>query len=212
MQQPPNGFYGQPTMYGGYPPVPPPLPPRKPSMWQRYKAARRRTKIGIGCGTLFLILCMCMCTTAAMGAATGPQKTATLDPTTTAAPTHIALVAATDTSVPTSVPTVKPTDTPMPKPTDTPIPTVAPTQAPVPTQPPVHTGLNGNPWGYDLNPGNLIYSPPPNFCTYFNCIASFWESTNGYVDECADGTYSHSGGVRGACSRHGGEAQPLYSH
>jgi len=57
----------------------------------------------------------------------------------------------------------------------------------------------------------LIYSPPANFCSYFNCIKSFWTSTKGYVDECVDGTYSHSGGRQGACSYHGGELRPLYS-
>jgi hypothetical protein len=31
------------------------------------------------------------------------------------------------------------------------------------------------------------------------------------VDECHDGTYSHSGGRSGACSYHGGELRPLYS-
>jgi hypothetical protein len=57
----------------------------------------------------------------------------------------------------------------------------------------------------------VIYSPPTNFCDYFNCIPSFWNSTNGYVEECVDGTYSHSGGRSGACSHHGGELRPLYS-
>lgn len=104
-----------------------------------------------------------------------------------------------------------PTPPPKPAPTPTPLPRVQPTQVPAPTPPP-HLGINGNPWGYDFTPGNLIYQPPPDFCTYFNCIPSFWQNTNGYVDECNDGTYSHSGGVRGACSRHGGEMRPLYSH
>ncbi|GCF08109.1 DUF3761 domain-containing protein [Dictyobacter arantiisoli] len=138
---------------------------------------------------------------------------------------------------PTATPRPRPTVTPTPRPTVTPIPPtptpqpqiqqIQPTQPPAPqpqptqppapqppapTQPPVVTGVNGNPWGYDFNPGNLIYNPPANICSYFNCIASFWEHTNGYVDECYDGTYSHSGGVSGACSRHGGELRPLYSH
>jgi hypothetical protein len=121
------------------------------------------------------------------------------------------------TTTPTSIPTLAPTPTPIPL---TPIPTrpPIPTPTPIPTQPPAPTpttattGVNGNPWGYDFSPGNLIYSPPTDFCTYFNCIASFWQSTNGYVDECQDGTYSHSGGRSGACSHHGGEMRPLYSH
>jgi len=226
MQQPPNQppFNQQPTMPGySYAPLPSP-PPRKPSLWQRYKTAKRPAKVGIGCATLFIAFLLCGTMSGIMANATGANKTAILDPTaTTAAPTQIALVA---TSVPTNSPTVvtvQLTDTPTPRPTtipttivptQPPVPTPVPTQAPpAPTQPPTHTGLYGNPWGYDLTPpGNTIYNPPANFCTYFNCIKSFWESTNGYVDECVDGTYSHSGGVRGACSRHGGEAQPLYSH
>ena len=69
-----------------------------------------------------------------------------------------------------------------------------------------------NPWGYNFTPGNLIYSPPGDFCGYFPCIPSFWNSTNGYVVECNDGDFSHSGGRSGACSYHGGEMRPLYSH
>jgi len=70
--------------------------------------------------------------------------------------------------------------------------------------PPDLCGAPANPWDYNFCVGNVIYSPPSNFCSYFNCIASFWISTNGYVAECIDGTYSHSGGVQGACSSHGG--------
>jgi hypothetical protein len=88
-----------------------------------------------------------------------------------------------------------------------------PIQQPQPVQPPQRpVGVNGNPWGYNFDAGTLIYNPLANFCTYFTCITSFWKSTNGYVDECNDGMFSHSGGVSGACSRHGGEMRPLYSH
>jgi hypothetical protein len=72
-------------------------------------------------------------------------------------------------------------------------------------------GAPSNPWGYNFCSGAYIRNPPSNFCSYFNCIASFWNSTNGYVDECQDGTYSHSGGVQGACSHHGGEMRALWS-
>lgn len=68
----------------------------------------------------------------------------------------------------------------------------------------MQTGVNGNPWGYNFNAGRVIYDPNPDFCAYFTCIKSFWESTNGYVVECWDGEYSHSGGRPGACSRNGG--------
>ena len=118
-------------------------------------------------------------------------------------------IVARPTAVPTKAPSRTPTMRPTPIPTHPPAPT--PTPAPQPTQAQT-TGVNGNPWGYNFQLGSLIYNPPSNFCDYFNCIPSFWKSTNGYVDECNDETYSHSGGVSGACSRHGGEMRPLYSH
>jgi hypothetical protein len=77
---------------------------------------------------------------------------------------------------------------------------------------PMPTGVYGNPWGYNFSPGRLITNPPAAFCTYFNCIASFWTSTNGYVVQCVDLTFSHSGGRQGVCSRHGGYYRTLYSH
>ncbi|HST88105.1 MAG TPA: hypothetical protein VLJ14_06980 [Ktedonobacterales bacterium] len=79
------------------------------------------------------------------------------------------------------------------------------------------TGVNGNPWGYDFNQGNVIYSPPAAFCDHFTCIgsppshSSFW-SGSGYVVECNDTHYSKSGGVQGACSQHQGVMRILYSH
>ena len=74
------------------------------------------------------------------------------------------------------------------------------------------TDAGCSPWGYNFEAGSYIYSPPGNFCSYFNCIPSFWNQTNGYVEECQDATYSHSGGRQGSCSYHGGNWRPLYSH
>lgn len=196
-------------------------------VWQWYVRRRPLSKIGIGCGTLFLLLVLCTCSFAAIG---GSQASKVANqPTATAAPTQIVKIA---TSRPTSTPrltptatarpTPTPTATPAPTPTPTPVPTQAPapTQAPVPTQapaptqaPPPSTGVNGNPWGYDFTPGNLIYNPPADFCgAYFSCVSTFWSRTNGYVVECVNGLYSHSGGVSGACSRDGGIANILYQH
>lgn len=91
--------------------------------------------------------------------------------------------------------------------------TVLPTMAPTAK---LHYGVNGNPWGYDFNAtgGELLYSPVPGFCAgqYFQCVSDFWERSNGYVVECHSGYYSHSGGVQGACSQHGGVWRALYSH
>jgi len=88
------------------------------------------------------------------------------------------------------------------------VPTVPSVPAPTPTA--STCGAPSNPWGYTFCGGTPVYSAPSTFCSYFNCIASFWQSTNGYVIQCADGTYSHSGGVQGSCSYHGGNYRPLY--
>jgi hypothetical protein len=120
------------------------------------------------------------------------------------------------TSSATQAPAATPTDTP-PKPTatatavPTATPTLVPTNTPVPPPPLICTDAGCSPWGYSFEAGNLIYSPPGNFCGYFNCIPSFWDQTNGYVMECQDSTYSHSGGVQGSCSHHGGNWRPLYA-
>lgn len=97
-----------------------------------------------------------------------------------------------------------------PSATPTPIPTLAPTSVPTAAQADL-CGAPQNPWGYNFCGGGLIYAPDPSFCDYFNCIPSFWRSTNGYVVQCNDGLFSHSGGRRGACSSHGGEGRSLYS-
>jgi hypothetical protein len=43
------------------------------------------------------------------------------------------------------------------------------------------------------------------FCSTHTCIANF-NNGNGYIVQCEDGEWSHSGGEPGACSYHGGEA------
>ena len=100
----------------------------------------------------------------------------------------------------------------VPTPTPTPVPTVAPVVPdPAPAPPAANTcGAPSNPWGYTFCGGNYINTPSANFCGYFSCIASFWKSTNGYVVQCVDGMFSHSGGRQGSCSTHGGNKQPLY--
>jgi len=107
--------------------------------------------------------------------------------------------------------------TPPPKATLKPTAPAPPAPAPVrPTQPaaapPVSNtcGAPANPWGYNFCGGSFISSPPSNFCAYFICIPSFWKSTNGYVEQCADGMYSHSGGRSGSCSYHRGDNRPLF--
>lgn len=96
-------------------------------------------------------------------------------------------------------------------------PTTAPpqiTSAPAATAPPTATknlcGAPENPYGYNFCGGNFITNPPGDFCTYFNCIASF-DNGKGYVVECQDGMFSKSGGRSGSCSSHGGNKQALFS-
>jgi hypothetical protein len=93
-------------------------------------------------------------------------------------------------------------------------PPVPPPPPPPPPPPAADTcGASANPWGYNFcgsSAGNYIYNPPGNFCDYFACIPSFWSHTNGYVAECYDMDFSHSGGVQGACSYHGGVWRALW--
>jgi hypothetical protein len=72
-----------------------------------------------------------------------------------------------------------------PTPTSTP-PTATPQPAaPAPVDPPVATDIS------------------PDFCANHNCIPNY-PNGNGSTVQCSDGSYSHSGGVQGACSHHGG--------
>jgi hypothetical protein len=171
------------------------------------RAPQNRKRTAIGCGTailLFLMIGSCNAIishgrgidTLITTQSSGPIVVATRRPpeTTTTGPTHVP--AATNVL-----------------PAPTPVPTAVPTDAPAPTTPPVTLGVNGNPWGYDFTMGNLIYSPPADFCEqYFSCVSTFWKDTNGYVAQCVNGVFTHSGGVRGACSRDDGVGQILYSH
>jgi hypothetical protein len=52
-------------------------------------------------------------------------------------------------------------------------------------------------------PGSSSHSQDAAFCASHECIPSFPEG-NGTVVQCQDGEWSHSGGVSGACSGHGG--------
>lgn len=201
-------FYNQPTQaapgqfqrppYNNFPP-----PKRQSGILQWYKSRTRKVKISIGCGAILAVLLFFACIGTAVGSvnlATQATPTPTTQSNQAAIPTNQAV---------TTLPTPTPTSTPTPK------PAIAPTHAPQPTQPPPTPtpcpGVNCNPWGYNFNPGNYIYSPPAAFCNYFSCINNF-PNGHGYVVECQDGEYSKSGGVQGACSYHGGVMRPLYSH
>ena len=60
------------------------------------------------------------------------------------------------------------------------------------------TGNTGSGTGNTGNTGSV------DFCSTHTCIPNFPNGT-GYVVQCADGEWSHSGGRPGACSDHGGE-------
>jgi hypothetical protein len=187
------------------------------SSWASYKAKTRSAQLVIGIGIALLLIAGVTFTS--VGATVDrANMLAMLTPTATTSQAATNVNAVTPTPAQNLVATTAPTATPSPTPTARPTPTMRPT--PVPTQPPPKptptpapkcVAVNNNPWCYNFTPGNLIYSPPSAFCSYFDCISNFWNG-RGFVNECQDDTYSKSGGIRGDCSYHGGELQPLYSH
>lgn len=52
--------------------------------------------------------------------------------------------------------------------------------------------------------GSSSHATDSQFCSEHHCIGSF-TTEGGTVVECSDGSYSHAGGISGACSHHGGE-------
>ncbi len=171
-------------------------------LWYRSKSQKVQVILGV-CAASLLVFGMIGVSAAAM--ADRAATLALLTP--TAAPTQATLNADTTTVTPNLIVTsiATPSATPTPKPTP------KPASKPTPKPKPSCTAVNGNPWCYNFLPGNLIYSPPGSFCSYFACIGNFWNG-HGYVVECNDGDYSKSGGIRGACSYHQGVRRPLYSH
>ena len=86
-----------------------------------------------------------------------------------------------------------------------------PPTTPAAPQQPSTCGAPSNPDGYNFcGTGSYVTSPAGDVCSYFSCIDNF-SNGRGYMVECKDGMYSMSGGIRGACSYHGGEEQPVYS-
>ncbi len=192
----------------------PPVSLVRPLPHQRFIAWFRRrnpvARLGIGCLSLLLVGSFCMCS-ATVGAASQPP----------AQSTPVAHIAATTISAKLKpTPTAKPTPRPKPTPKPTPVPPtptpIPPTPTPVPTQPPAPacsgTQVDGTCYSTDPAGGSLVYSPAADFCDYVACVSTFWVDTRGYVVECNNGEYSHSGGISGACSRDGGVAAAVYQH
>jgi hypothetical protein len=152
---------------------------------------------------LLVTACGSSGTTVASGtAATTAQQTIT-------APVPASTSAASIAS--TRPPAAAPTSVTPPATTAAPLPPPPPATTAAPPPPPADTcGAPANPDGLNFcGRGHLVANPPADTCDYFNCIANF-NNGHGYMEECNDGTYSMSGGRRGACSYHQGEERPVY--
>jgi hypothetical protein len=74
-----------------------------------------------------------------------------------------------------------------------------------PTSPPTPGSEAPAPTGQTDRIGSSSHTGDTQFCSEHQCIGSFM-TEGGTVVKCADETYSHAGGISGACSHHGGEA------
>jgi hypothetical protein len=57
--------------------------------------------------------------------------------------------------------------------------------------------------------GSRSHAKDAQFCQEHECIGSF-ETEPGRIVECSDGSFSHAGGISGACSFHGGEGHQAH--
>jgi hypothetical protein len=208
-QSPPPPPYIQPGQYLPQQPV-----RQKKNAWRWYKRQRKPAKWGIGCGVLLLVFSCIVCSSVFASGFhdVGSATTATA----TVAPTHAVRTGSTAVaSKPTATPkpTVAPTAPPVVVVTTQP---PAPTQAPAPTAPPAATcsGVvdGGTCYSTDSAGGTIASTVPGDFCSLVSCVSDFATKQNGYVVLCGNGVYSHSGGVKGVCSRDGGVASTLYQH
>ena len=108
--------------------------------------------------------------------------------------TSTAQPSSTSTAGPSSTSTAGPssTSTAGPSPTSTAQPSSTSTASPSSPPAPVE------------GPGSSSHLGDAQFCSTHTCIANF-PNGNGTVVQCVDGEWSHSGGLSGACSDHGGE-------
>jgi hypothetical protein len=78
---------------------------------------------------------------------------------------------------------------------------VIPANGPIATAPPPPTSTTES----DVEgPGSFSHATDAQFCSTHTCIENF-PNGNGSIVQCDDGEWSHSGGLSGACSDHGGE-------
>ena len=72
------------------------------------------------------------------------------------------------------------------------------------TQTVTHTTTAKAPAGSSVEgAGSYSHATDPQFCASHECVENF-SSGHGYIVRCADGEWSHSGGLPNACSGHGG--------
>ena len=140
-----------------------------------------------------------------------PIATLAPTPTATSAPTPTA------TAAPTVAPTSRPTSPPAPVHSSPPAPPRTPLPSPAtPQTPPGATprgndtcGAPANPWGYNFCYGEWINNPNRAFCSVFPCVANFWKTAYGAVEQCNDGKYTDTPSP-GQCDGYGGGGRPLY--
>lgn len=210
------------------PPPPPPLPPgwgyRPVRVRQRRLTGKQIT--GIVAGSIFLLLVVMAiigaqlptppstpnggnALTAGQGSPVGNAGRVVTSPEPGYTPAATAPAGSTPepSHTGTSTHSAAPTHAPKPKPTHSPKPAPKPKPKPTPCG-----GAPANPWGFNFCSGGKITvaNVPGDVCSYFDCIGNFFNG-HGYMVECRDATYSMSGGVRGACSDHGGEWREVYS-
>jgi PASTA domain len=70
--------------------------------------------------------------------------------------------------------------------------------------------VNGNPWGYNWECCKKIFDPPSDFCSWFECVLTFYNGTS-FVVQCRDDTFSATGGSKQTCSGHDGHKRTLFS-
>lgn len=174
--------------------------------WPWYRGQSRRMQIIVGSVTL---LGICACCGIA-GAMNGTSTTSTTAVNQQQQPGTSATQAPVSTTAP-----AKATAKPRPTATHAPVATQPVSHPPTATTPPApkYPAINSNPWDYTFtNTGHLLYQPVGSFCdgTYFTCVSTFWKDTKGFVIQCGNGEFSHSGGVQGVCSRDGGPGSAVY--
>ncbi len=185
--------------------------PNRSSAWAGSSSKGRKSRSGLSAALSILGLCVAFAVTGCAGASTGTPTAAEQQLTTQSTPTQDVSASTSDSPSAADVTTAPATSA-------APNPVVPTTHAPAPA--PVHTtaatkpslcGAPPNPFGYNFcGRGGYVSSPAGTVCSYFDCIANFYNG-NGYMVECTDGTYSMSGGIQGACSHHHGVARPVYS-